>query len=249
MTKAKERYEYLDILRGITLISMIIYHGVWDLVYIAGVNWAWFRTNAAYIWQQSICWTFILLAGFCWSLGRHKLKRGCIVFGAGILITVVTMLFTPGQRVIFGVLTLLGSCMLLLIPLEKLLCKMRPVVGVVVAAVLFILTRNVNDGYLGVGNYILLQLPEAWYDGGMFMTYLGFMEKGFFSTDYFPLIPWMFLIAAGYFIFRLAAEKRIAQSTLLQKLHCRPLAFIGRHSLLIYLIHQPILYLFTIFLD
>ena len=242
MTNTKKRYEYLDILRGITLISMIIYHGTWDWVYIVGADWAWFRTDAAFLWQQSFCWTFILLAGYCWSFARHKLKRGCIVFGAGVLITVVTIIFTPRQRVVFGVLTLLGSCMLLMIPLEKLLRRIKPLPGIVVAAVLFMLTRNINDGYLGIGEISLLELPDVWYDGGMVMTYLGFMEKGFFSTDYFSLIPWLFLFVTGYFIFRMASEKKVTEGGLLQRIQCKPLAFIGRHSLLIYLLHQPVLY-------
>lgn len=243
----RTRYEYLDILRGITLISMVLYHAVWDLVYIVGVRWDWFRTEAAYIWQQSICWTFILLAGFCWSLGRKKLKRGCIVFGAGILITVVTMVITPQQRVIFGVLTLLGSCMLLMIPLEKLLRRISPVPGIILSVVLFLLTRNINGGCLGFGEITILRLPASWYDGGMLMTYLGFMEKGFFSTDYFSLIPWLFLFVTGYFLYRLAAGKEWTEHQTLQKIRCRPLAFLGRHSLLIYLLHQPVLYVLFCF--
>ena len=59
----KSRVEWLDSIRGITLISMILYHAVWDIVYIAKVDWDWFKSDGAYIWQQSICWTFILLSG------------------------------------------------------------------------------------------------------------------------------------------------------------------------------------------
>ena len=59
-----QRYGIFDGIRGITLLSMIIYHGAWDLVYIYGVKWDWYRGAGAYLWQQSICWTFILLSGF-----------------------------------------------------------------------------------------------------------------------------------------------------------------------------------------
>lgn len=237
------RYEYLDVLRGITIISMMIYHATWDLVYIAGCPWDWFRTQAAYLWQQSICWTFILLAGFCWSFGKRKLKRGCLVFGAGGLITIVTMIFTPQQRVVFGVLTLLGSSILLMIPLERVLKWVSSMPGILLAMVLFVLTRNLNEGYLGVGEAVWCKLPEAWYEGGSVMTYLGFMEKGFFSTDYFSLMPWFFLFVTGYFGYRLAVEKKLLENEVLKGIHCKPLSFIGRHSLLIYLLHQPMLYL------
>lgn len=236
------RYEYVDILRGITLISMILYHGIWDLVYIVGVDWKWYRSFGAYVWQQSICITFILLAGFCWSLGRKKWKRGLLVLGSGALVTVVTLLVMPSQRVVFGVLTLLGSCMLLMIPLEKVLRKIPAVVGLVSAVLLFAMTRGVNEGYLGMKSLFHLRLPENLYKGGMMGTYLGFTEMDFFSTDYFSLLPWLFLFVAGYFGYGVATAKKWLETEWLRRVHCPALAFIGRHSLPIYLFHQPILY-------
>ena len=47
----RQRYGALDWIRGITLISMILYHGAWDLVYMFGVNWDWYRSKGAYAWQ------------------------------------------------------------------------------------------------------------------------------------------------------------------------------------------------------
>ena len=107
----------LDTIRGITLLSMMLYHTCWDLVFLFGKKIPGYSGLGGYVWQQSICWTFILLAGFCWSLGSHHLKRGLIVFGSGILITFVTLLVMPESRVIFGVLTLIGSCILIFIRL------------------------------------------------------------------------------------------------------------------------------------
>ncbi|MDE7404312.1 MAG: DUF1624 domain-containing protein, partial [Lachnospiraceae bacterium] len=68
--KKSFRYGVLDGIRGFVVISMILYHACWDLVYIFGKDWSWYRGRGAYIWQQSICWSFILLSGFCWSLGK-----------------------------------------------------------------------------------------------------------------------------------------------------------------------------------
>ena len=53
------RYQTLDTVRGCALVSMILYHASWDLVYMFGVNWPWYHGFAAHVWQQSICWTFI----------------------------------------------------------------------------------------------------------------------------------------------------------------------------------------------
>ena len=79
----RTRYAGPDTLRGLTLVSMMFYHACWDLAYIFGMDWGWYASFGSYLWQQSICWTFILLSGFCWSLGRHRLKRGLMAFGGG----------------------------------------------------------------------------------------------------------------------------------------------------------------------
>ena len=115
----KGRLALLDTLRGLTLISMILYHACWDAVFMLGEDWPWYGSRAGYIWQQSICWTFILLSGFCVPLSKRLLRRGLVVFGAGALVMLVTNIVLPEDRVIFGVLTLIGSCMLLMVPLRK----------------------------------------------------------------------------------------------------------------------------------
>lgn len=123
------RYALLDELRGLDLVSMMLYHGCWDLVNLFGIQADWYYGLPGHLWQQSICWVFILLSGFCVQLGHHTLRRGAQVFGAGALVTAVTLLFMPEDRVIFGVLTLLGSAMLLTGLLEKPLRRIPPAAG------------------------------------------------------------------------------------------------------------------------
>lgn len=226
----------LDTIRGITLLSMMLYHTCWDLVFLFGKKIPGYSGLGGYVWQQSICWTFILLAGFCWSLGHHHLKRGLIVSGSGILITFVTLLAMPESRVIFGVLTLIGSCMLLLIPMEKLLLKVRTEIGLAGSFLLFLLFRNVNTGYLGSGNWNILKLPDGFYEN-LFTTYLGFPQKGFFSTDYFSLLPWFFLFLTGFYLYQLVQKNHMMEK--LFSWRVPGFDVIGRHSLLIYLLHQP----------
>ncbi len=236
----KKRYHLLDGIRGLVLVSMILYHASWNLVYIYGLDWDWYRGAWAHLWQQSICWTFILLSGFCWSMGGKHLKRGLLVFGGGALVTVVTLLVMPQNRVVFGVLTFIGSCMLLMIPLHQLLKRIKPEMGITVSMLLFILTGNINDGYLGFGDCNILKLPRVLYCN-LFTTYLGFPEPAFFSTDYFPLMPWLFLFVSGYFLYRIFIHKGILQKKIFEK-NIPFLGFLGKHSLLIYLLHQPLLY-------
>ena len=120
------RYALLDELRGLDLVSMMLYHACWDMMFLFGIWMDWYIGWPGRLWQQSICWVFILLSGFCVPLGHRTLKRGAQVFAAGALVTVVTLVFMPGARVIFGVLTFLGTAMLLTGVLEPLLKKVLP---------------------------------------------------------------------------------------------------------------------------
>ncbi|WP_418725513.1 heparan-alpha-glucosaminide N-acetyltransferase domain-containing protein [Dysosmobacter sp.] len=240
----KTRYALPDTLRGLTLLSMIAYHGCWDMVYILGADWPWYQSSGAYLWQQSICWTFILLSGFSFSLGRRHWRRGWLVFGCGAVVTAVTLVVMPGQEIWFGVLTLLGSCMLLGALLERPLGRVPAGAGLVLSAALFVLTRSVNRGYLGFEGLRLAALPGALYRN-MATAYLGFPFPGFRSTDYFSLVPWLFLFLTGYFLFRLTGQRLAAAPDLGR---CAPLEALGRRSLLVYMLHQPVLYGLTMVL-
>lgn len=237
---ARKRYAVLDAVRGLALFNMILYHAAWDMVYLFGADWPWYRSAGAGVWQQAICRTFIFLSGFCHPFGRHPWRRGALVFSAGLLVSAVTCLLMPENAVLFGVLTLLGSCTLLLQAARPLLEKCPPAPGALGALALFALFRNAPRGFLGFGSAVLCRLPQELYRN-LLTAYLGFPPQDFFSTDYFPLLPWLFLFAAGMFCCRLV-EKR-GMPAFLEKSLCPPLEWLGRHSLLLYLLHQPVLYL------
>lgn len=230
------RYRLLDELRGLDLISMMLYHGMWDVVFLFGVDQKWYTGRPGFVWQQSICWVFILLSGFCLPLGHHPFRRGAVVFGAGALVTAVTLLFLPEDVVWFGVLTLLGSSMLLTAALDPLLRRVPPAVGVALSALLFWGTYPTMNGFWNLPGG-RLALPQALY-ASYPTAYLGFMPKSFFSTDYFPLLPWLFLFWAGYFLHHLVGRGRLAP---LRRSVCPPLGWMGRHSLVLYLLHQPVI--------
>ena len=236
----KNRFQLLDTIRGIVLVSMIIYHASWNFVYIYGMDWDWYRSYGAYIWQQSICWTFILLSGFCFSLGRRHLKSGLMVFGGGILVTLVTLLVMPSNRVVFGVLTCIGSCILIVTFAGKWLRKLPCEAGAVLSFLLFLFTKNINNGYLGFVGKELMELPAAWYKNYI-TTYVGFPFRSFYSTDYFSLFPWLFLFMTGFYLYGIFEKQNLLKKKFMTK-EIMVFSFLGRHSLLIYLLHQPVIY-------
>ena len=84
--------------------------------------------------------------------------------------------------------------------------------------------------------------PEELYDMGYFMTFLGLKDKDFYSSDYFPLFPWLFLFLVGFYLFHLLQRKGQQKRAGKEFRRIPVLSFLGRHSLLIYMLHQPVLY-------
>ena len=246
----KMRYRLLDTLRGFSLVSMILYHICWDLVHMYGFDWPWFMKTEGYLWQQSICWMFIFISGFCMGLKRDErtfssaCKRGLVVMACGILVTVATLVFAPEAKIIFGVLFFLGFSIILTAWLKPLLKKVPAKAGLLCSTVLLIIFRNINDGSLGFENFIICRLPDFLYEHGMLGTFLGLQDKNFSSEDYFSFIPWYFLFIKGYFICLNILKRREKKGlTGLPDVFNKGvpvLETLGQHSLLVYLLHQPI---------
>lgn len=212
----KDRIFALDELRGFAFLEIIIYHLLYDLKYMAGFPLAWFGTFGTDIWQQQGSLTFLILAGYCTHLSKNCLRRGAVIFGAGLLLSVVTCTVLPEFAIRFGVLHCIGLCMLLTPFLKRLLIKIPPLAGCLGCTALFFLTRTV---------------PYYRYQVNLYP--LGFPGASFASSDYFPLLPFLFPFLLGYFLGRFPVPSFLYISRF------PALAFLGRHSLLFYLLHQP----------
>lgn len=237
------RYPLLDIIRSIAIISMILYHTCWDLVFIFGIKITWFSALPGFIWEQSICWTFIILSGFCQTLAHHSLKDGIIVSLAGLLVTLISIIFQIGVEIYFGILTFLGSAILITAFLKKYLEDLKPLSSLIVCAVLFVATYNLRNGYLGLGSITISLQNFRLFTGmtGWILDYVGLPQIGFSSGDYFPLLPWFFLFLFGFFLAKELKDKDSMR--VFTRGNMPALEWIGRHSLVIYLLHQPIIYL------
>ena len=132
--------------------------------------------------------------------------------------------------------------MLLTVPLRRWLNRVPPRLGLAGAFGLFLLVRNINDGFLGFAGVPILMLPRSWY-ANLFTAGLGFPGPGFVSSDYFSLLPWLLLFWTGYFLYRLRPAE-----PLLPDIRLPGFSAMGRHSLLIYLLHQPVLYALLVLL-
>ncbi len=224
----KTRIWELDALRGVCILGMVIVHFVYDLTELYGVvSWqypGWF----AFVkdWGGVL---FLLISGICATLGSRSVRRGLTVFACGMLCTVVTAgmallkVSDPSIVIYFGVLHCLGVCMLLWAVFHRL---PTPALGIAGAAM-------VIAGLLLRGR--VFSFP--------YLMPLGLVPEGFASSDYFPLLPNL-----GFFLLGAVLGRTLyrGKKTLLPKVNVKNpavkfLTAVGRYSLQIYLLHQPVL--------
>lgn len=230
------RFAGLDTLRGFTLISMMLYHICYNLVYIFHISLPWYHTVGAQLWQLSICCTFLLLAGICTHFTRRPVQRALRICAAALVITIATYIFMPGELIVFGILHCMAWCLFSYAVLEKFLQKIPPKPGLICCILLFLATFHVPQKYL-LYQPLAIPLPQQWYLS-YWLSIFGLISPDFFSADYFPVFPYIFLFLAGHFLgYQLY---RFPQS--IKDFSIRPLAFLGRHSLFVYLLHQPVIY-------
>lgn len=212
----------LDALRGLCIIGMVGVHLIYDLVELYGI-WNWEYSPVFSLIKNWGGVAFLLISGICATLGSRSLRRGVTVFGCGLLVTAVTYLFAPELVITFGVLHCLGICMIMWHFLKNL-----PTWAAAALAALLILLGALTD---------TVSVSVPW------LSWLGFREPGFFSPDYFPLLPNLGFFLLGTVIGRTLYSKK---ETLLPRVNTanpliRFLLLCGRHSLWIYLLHQPVL--------
>ena len=235
---APGRIHMLDELRGLALLAMIVYHTLYDLGTMYGMNIGIGTDPWLIVFQRCICCTFILVSGVSARLSRNVARRGCVVFGAAVLLTLFTAVFMPDFQILFGVLHLLGLSMILFSFLRRLLRHGSPWVWFGIFLLLFLLTFELPQGYIGIPGVIRFVLPQSLYRSE-YTFFLGLPHPSFWSADYFPLLPWFFLFLAGTALGRFAQDGRFPKFT--YRLRVPPLAFLGRWSLLVYMLHQPVI--------
>jgi uncharacterized membrane protein len=217
----------------------VLYHLLFDLVGLGGYTIAGFDSFWR-VWARVTASLFITLAGLSLTLSyararRHAapgvrlfgkfLRRGLGVFGCGMLVTAGTWLLYPNEVVAFGILHFIGAGIVLAYPFLRLGWWNLPLGAAFFAAGLAL-------QYTGVA------LPFPW------LLWLGLPPVRYASFDYFPLLPWFGMMLLGVWLggqLYAGGRRSFALPDLGGALPVRLLDFLGRHSLLIYLIHQPIL--------
>jgi uncharacterized membrane protein len=229
----------VDAARGVAIIMVVLYHLVYDLDYLAGYEvrstsgfWAAFADASAF--------AFVFLAGLSLSIsfarerwaGRRGLelfgkylRRGLRIFAYGLLITIVFLVLGYGY-VIFGILHLIGASIILAYPLMR----------------LRFLNLVLGLSLIAAGAYLQAEPLVVGGLGDILLAPFGVVPEDLFMPDYRPLLPWFGVFLLGVFFCRLLYEDRRREVPVSEApAYAAPVVSLGRHTLFVYLVHQPVL--------
>ncbi len=227
-----------DEIRGFAVILMVIYHTLFSMVFIFDSEKLYPLMMKIMPYEPLIPILFISICGIVCSFSRSNLKRGIRIFILAIVVTVVTYVFMPEMTIYFGILHFLGIALMIYVLTEKLTDKINKMYGMIVSVLLFVVFYNIPQRYIGILPYPYIRVPDGLYQY-YWLSFIGFPSADFTSGDYFPLIPYIFLFFSGVFLGKTIKGKELP--SFFYQSYLPPLDFIGRHALVIYLLHQPLI--------
>jgi uncharacterized membrane protein len=236
--KNQKRAGFLDEVRGFAILCMVVYHAAVTLREFHDITVPILFEDWFSIVQQIFAGAFILISGIVCRYSRNNIKRGVQCFFLGMVVTYVTAIVVPQVTILFGILHFLGISMMIYGLGERLWDIVPSLVGIVASVFMFILTINLPHGSIGIGGFSA-ELPRSLYNARLLFP-LGFKNAAMSSADYFPLMPWLFLFFAGAYFGIYVRDGRCPE--FFYKVRVPFLAAAGRHTIWIYMLHQPIIY-------
>jgi uncharacterized membrane protein len=224
-----DRIWEVDFLRGLSIILMVGYHLLYDLGAMAGVkSLLGFTTDLSTpAWlaaQYFFAALFVILSGISSTLSRGNVRRSLKLIAVALVITAVTFVFNRHETIFFGILHCLGVSILLY--------------GLVLERTKALACAGAGAAVLGVSIALAFALKGVTIRFDWLLP-LGIHSPNYSSFDYFPVLPWFGIFLAGAALGKsVYASKR---SLIRRRLPATFVNFAGRHSLLIYIVHQPVI--------
>ncbi|OPY18113.1 MAG: Acyltransferase family protein [Methanomethylovorans sp. PtaU1.Bin073] len=229
------RFWEIDALRGIAIILMVLFHFIYDLVFF-DVLQVDIRSGLMFYIGRSAALLFVFLVGVSLTLSHSRnkisgsqisfkkyLNRGFHIFLWGLVFTMGSWLLFPNEVIVFGILHFIGVAIILSYPLLE--YRLANFVG---GLIVFFLSKFVES----------FTVDFPW------LLWLGFTPADFQSLDYFPLFPWFGVIMVGIFagnIFYPSYRRKYEFIDLSSNRLIYILEIMGKKSLAIYIVHQPML--------
>ena len=219
------RYCGMDTLRGLCCVLMAAFHLIYALVAYHGAPLALLATPWAIALQRLSSRGFILLAGMSCRLSRSNGKRGAFTLACALLLTGISLLW--GDPIRFGILHFIGGACLLYPLVSPLLHRLPPAP----AALALLAAYFVSSPHFPRFTALPYLFP------------LGLITPTFTSSDYYPLLPFVFLFLSGSCLMALLQRERLEplHRSLFEEFHLPVIEGFGRNALLFYVLHQPII--------
>ncbi|WP_428640758.1 heparan-alpha-glucosaminide N-acetyltransferase [Roseibium sp.] len=226
------RLAVLDFARGLAVVAMALYHLSWDLSWFGFVDWPVAHGSGWRVFAALIAGSFLFLAGVSLDLAHHKgirwrpfRRRLAVIVVAAAAVSLVTYFTFGNTYVRFGILHSIAAASVIALPFTRL------------------------PFWVGAaGAVFLLSLP-AWAGSpvfnGQLWLWTGLGTPEFASVDYVPVAPWAGVTLAGLSASRIFRGAHVWEKLAVFRLDGRAgriSRFLGRHSLPVYLLHQPVLY-------
>jgi len=236
-----ERFWEIDFVKGLAVLAMVVFHFLFDMSFLVDSS---INVYSGLFWGigKFAGITFLLLVGVNLTISYNKAvekkqnllrkfgKRAATIFGLGIIITLASFFVFPQYTIWFGILHLIGVSILLAIPFVN-----RKWIALITAVIVF---------FVG-GIIVQYSYPVS------YLLWLGFPPVNFNSFDYYPVFPWFSFVLIGTVLGNLLYPKLIRKISIPDYSTFRPIKFfnwMGRNSLIIYFVHQPILLAIIYFL-
>lgn len=219
----------IDFLRGLAVVLMVLYHFGFDLEEMCGIHsFLGIRFNLAdrgiVLAQYFFAGVFVVLSGVSCSLSRNNARRAFKLIVVALVITAATYLYSPALTIHFGILHCLGVSILLYgLTLERASWAASAAAGAVVIALSLVLPLALRGTPIGFDWLLPFGITSPTYQ----------------SYDYFPLLPWFGIFLLGAALGKTVYARR--RSLIPARLPQTFISWAGRHSLIIYIVHQPIL--------
>ncbi len=236
----KKRIHFMDEVRGFDIILMVFFHAFFTIGYVFHVDWG----RDLFLFFQPVepffAGIFIFICGISCRLSHSNWRRGGLLLLVAAGISVVLWFFMPSEMIWFGILHFLAVAILLFALLRPLLDRVPPLAGLLICAMLFLLTWWVpayRDGVFGIPGILSLPVPETLAEcRWLYPLGLSYIP----ASDYFPLLPWIFCFLGGSFVGVWAGAGRFPQWMYARRVPF--FSWIGKHTLAIYVLHQPAIY-------
>lgn len=233
------RIDILDGLRGAAIIFVVVYHILYDLNSIFGVRIGFFNSIGMDVVHFIFLVILIGISGISTSFSKNIFKRGATIYLLGLMITLLTSIFAPNIVIVFGILSFFGMAMLIYAVAKPFLERINWVAQLIIWILLYIVFSDFDNANTINLFFTQITIPDS-FRANEYLYPLGIRTKDFHSSDYFSLIPWGFIFLAGTAISKPIIQRKFPKW--FYELKMPALDFLGNHTLIIYILHQPLVY-------